>query len=322
MNIVRTVPRVLNRSFCPVTLQQRFLFEQTRSGSWEMEQKKKEMIRSKRTEVERLKKSVQDFKQELKWSWTRYKEAILLMMSSDNKRFIFKDNEVVKFWDFNQANNGKLSSYRLDYKKDKFNDINNWNTTCDSDYDLGYSSASLTVSPAGYALFSGYLDKTLPKDGKVVRAGYAYMGSLKSRQPFFLPETHHEFYQFTHVVLRVRGDGRRYFIAFDTSDRLDITWFDRYQYMLYTHGGPYWQYVKIPLSRFFFHYQGYLQDSQVRLEPDLIRSVGILVHDLFSGPFRLEIDYIGFVYDSQHNDIIEYETHYHEASSLKSYGSV
>ncbi|XP_017486837.1 PREDICTED: beta,beta-carotene 9',10'-oxygenase-like [Rhagoletis zephyria] len=78
----------------------------------------------------------------------------------------------------------------------------------------------------------------------------------------------------------------------------------------------------IPLSRFFFHYQGYLQDSQVRLEPDLIRSVGILVHDLFSGPFRLEIDYIGFVYDSQHNDIIEYETHYHEASSLKSYGSV
>ncbi len=137
MNIVRTVPRMLSRSFCPVTLQQRFLFEQTRSGSWEMEQKKKEMIRSKRTEVERLKKSVQDFKQELKWSWTRYKEAILLMMSSDNKRFIFKDNEVVKFWDFNQANNGKLSSYRLDYKKDKFNDINNWNTTCDSDYDLG-----------------------------------------------------------------------------------------------------------------------------------------------------------------------------------------
>ncbi len=130
----------------------------------------------------------------------------------------------------------------------------------------GYSSASLTVSPAGYALFSGYLDKTLPKDGKVVRAGYAYMGSLKSRQPFFLPETHHEFYQFTHVVLRVRGDGRRYFIAFDTSDRLDITWFDRYQYMLYTHGGPYWQYVKVcicPLSLTYTLTLNFLLDSPI-----------------------------------------------------------
>lgn len=102
-----------------------------------MEMKKKEMTRSKGTEIERLKKSVQNFKKESKWMWQRYKDAIFLMMSSDNKRFFFKDKEVVKFWDFNQANNGKLSSYRLDYKNDKFNDMNNWYTTCDSDFDVG-----------------------------------------------------------------------------------------------------------------------------------------------------------------------------------------
>lgn len=143
MNIYRTVPRMLNRLFCPMTLQQRFLFEQTRAGSIEMEQKKKEMRRSKGTELERLKKGVQNFKKETKWMWQRYKDAIFLMMSSDNKRFFFKDKELVKFWDFNQANNGKLSSYRLDYKNDKFNDMNNWYTTCDSDFDVGMFTFNL-----------------------------------------------------------------------------------------------------------------------------------------------------------------------------------
>lgn len=110
---------------------------------------------------------------------------------------------------------------------------------------LGYSKCSWTVSPSGRALFSGYLDKTLPKDGKIIRTGYAFLSSYKSRGPFFFDDTHPDFEKFTHFVCRVRGDGRRYFVTFDVSQSLDYTWFFRYKYMLYTHGGPYWQYVKV-----------------------------------------------------------------------------
>ena len=94
-------------------------------------------------------------------------------------------------------------------------------------------------------MFSGNLDRTIPKDGKVIRTGYAYVGSEKSRRIFGAFATHEILEKFTHVVLRVRGDGRKYFIVFDTSDIMDTTWFDRHQYMLYTHGGPYWQFVKV-----------------------------------------------------------------------------
>lgn len=101
------------------------------------------------------------------------------------------------------------------------------------------------MSPSGRALFSGYIDKTLPKDGKTIATGYAYLGSYKSRGPFFTDESISEFRDFTHFVARVRGDGKRYFVVLDTSENMHHTWFSRYKFMLYTHGGPYWQYVKV-----------------------------------------------------------------------------
>lgn len=76
------------------------------------------------------------------------------------------------------------------------------------------------------------------------------------------------------------------------------------------------------MTRFFLEYQGYVQDEQYVLDPIAIRSVGILATDSFSGDFSLEIDYIGFVYESQFNDIIEYEGYYHESAKWKSYGGL
>ena len=229
--------------------------------------KKKKLIRGKGSEIESYKRFFQGFKKEFIWGLNYIKDLSTHYFTSDNRRYYFDEGEIIKIWDFNQANNEKISSFYLDYKNDKFNDMHNWFVTCDADFDVGlcirssnslniyiffhyssgFSSCSWTVSPSGYGLFSGYLDNNIPKDGKITRSGYAYLGSYKCSKPFSMLDDHLEFGRFTHIVLRIRGDGRRYNIIFNTSDILDITWFDHYQYMLYTHGGPHWQYVKVIL---------------------------------------------------------------------------
>ena len=55
----------------------------------------------------------------------------------------------------------------------KFDDT--WVVTADQDHDEGFSSASLSVSPAGRGLFTGVLSTQIPKDGKIPRAGYCNM---------------------------------------------------------------------------------------------------------------------------------------------------
>lgn len=87
--------------------------------------------------MQRFKKHVQDYKEQLKLFFTDLKDRSVHAFSSDNKRMGFHDMELVKFWDFNQANNHRISSFRLAYKKDKLNDIANWYTRCDSDFDIG-----------------------------------------------------------------------------------------------------------------------------------------------------------------------------------------
>ncbi len=50
---------------------------------------------------------------------------------------------------------------------------------------------------------------------------------------------------FSDLVLRVRGDGRRYRIILQTPEFFDLTWFQLYSFPLFTRGGPYWQEVKV-----------------------------------------------------------------------------
>ena len=141
MNLSRFGPvasGLLRKPTCPLALQKRLLYEQTRAGSVKLEEKQKQLVRqSYGSEMARFKASVKDFKKDLAWSLQRAKDVSLDSMRSDNKRFQFDENETIKFWDFNQANNDKISSFRLDNKNDKLNDFNNWHCTCDSDFDVG-----------------------------------------------------------------------------------------------------------------------------------------------------------------------------------------
>lgn len=54
---------------------------------------------------------------------------------------------------------------------------------------------------------------------------------------------------YSHIVLRVRGDGRSYMLNIATMGYYDIMWNDVYSYALFTRGGPYWQLSKVKHRR-------------------------------------------------------------------------
>jgi NADH dehydrogenase [ubiquinone] 1 alpha subcomplex assembly factor 1 len=56
-----------------------------------------------------------------------------------------------------------------------------------------------------------------------------------------------EWHRFTGLCMKVRGDGRNYLICLNTPGQFDVVWHDQFHYPLFTHGGPYWQFVKVSL---------------------------------------------------------------------------
>lgn len=61
----------------------------------------------------------------------------------------------------------------------------------------------------------------------------------------------YEWTDYTHLLMKVRGDGRCYQVVINMDRDFDLQWNDQYNYPLYTRGGPYWQVAKARLSPFF-----------------------------------------------------------------------
>ncbi|XP_046435314.1 complex I intermediate-associated protein 30, mitochondrial isoform X2 [Neodiprion virginianus] len=171
---------------------------------------------------------------------------------------------------------------------------------------LNSSNVSLQLTKSGRGLFSGYLDKRVPKTGNIKKAGYCNINTLRARKSF-KREGYYDWHPYNHLVMRVRGDGRSYMLNISTAGYFDITWNDVYHYALYTRGGPYWQYVKIPFSKFFMASKGRIQDHQEPLPLHNVVSFGITAADKVTGPFNLEIDYIGLLFDPSHKEECAYE---------------
>ncbi|EFN86781.1 Probable complex I intermediate-associated protein 30, mitochondrial [Harpegnathos saltator] len=87
----------------------------------------------------------------------------------------------------------------------------------------------------------------------------------------------------------------------------DLTWNDMYQYVLFTRDGPYWQYTRIPFSKFVFASKGRIQDKQNPIKLDEIRNFGITLADDVSCHVKLEIDYIGLECDMYNVEESAYE---------------
>lgn len=183
-----------------------------------------------------------------------------------------------------------------------------WQTGCDSDWQQGYSKVELIRSPRNTAIFKGFLNTEVVKDGKTKRAGWA---SMKTQDTLAFDRKKHLWWwkNYTHMMIKCRGDGRSYKVMLYVPGAIDLTWGDTYSYPLHTHGGPYWQYEKIPFSRFLHTVGGRIQDSQRRVFQEDISAVSIGIMDRIDGEFQLEIDYIGCYNDVTHEEKFAYETY-------------
>jgi len=186
-----------------------------------------------------------------------------------------------------------------------------WIVTCDSTWGEGYSSASFGESTncKGKGLFSGELVTRPPNDGRVANAGYANIRSVYRTKSFGRIDTL-DWIEFTHLILRVRGDGRTYMVNLYYHDEWDYMWHDLHQFPLHTRGGPYWQTTVIPFSKFILTYASRLQDFLERVRPHDIVALGITLADGNDGPFSLEVDSVKVRCErSTADDKVAYETY-------------
>ncbi len=133
----------------------------------------------------------------------------------------------------------------------------------------GISSSTLEVSSDGTGVFAGDL-------------------SLENNGGFASVRTYLEGYDlstFAGLVLRVRGDGRRYQVRLRTDDRFDGV---AYQAEFDTDPDA-WITVALPFAAFAPTFRGYVPANAPPLEPGAIRQLGFLIADKREGTFRLEI---------------------------------
>ncbi|XP_056642184.1 complex I intermediate-associated protein 30, mitochondrial [Diorhabda sublineata] len=233
---------------------------------------------------DRLREGLKELKGEIKLWTEEVKERF-----ENDPILIFRPGEVDVKWRFGDEES-----------------LKKWNVTCDSDNGEGYSSASLSLTPQGKALFAGNLSMRVPKDGRVKRAGYCNMRTHRIRKSF-KRDAHLDWSTYNMLVMKVRGDGRSYLLNIHCKGYYDLTWNDMYHYVLFTRGGPYWQIARIPFSKFYFGSKGRIQDRQVSVRLDRIASFGITAGERYGGDFSLEIDYIGLEFDPNHREEFAYE---------------
>lgn len=187
--------------------------------------------------------------------------------------------------------------------------LDNWVVTCDSDWDMGYSTADVSISPSGSGIFSGNICTQTPKTGKIHLAGYANLRFVPPTRSFYREHTY-VFVAYTHLALRIRGDGRTYIVNLHPHTMFDMTYMDMHSYILHTRGGPYWQETLIPFSKFFLHHKGRMHDQQYPIDLQEVKNMSISLMDQNDGPFRLEIDYVGCIQDQNHNEEFAYELYH------------
>ncbi|KAK0182239.1 hypothetical protein PV327_000398 [Microctonus hyperodae] len=246
---------------------------------------KSDYIEEPKTVIERIREGFSQFKHEL---WL-LKEELKDNFHMD-PTMVLRPGEVDVKWKF-------------DGNPDVLDD---WIISTDKDIHDGKSYATLELTPSGKALFSGVLDTVPLRDGKKRQTGYCNIRSVEPLKSFYR-STVHDWDPYTHLILRIRGDGRNYMLNLHLKAHFDVMWTDLHHFVLYTRGGPYWQYVKIPFSKFYFSNRGRIQDAQTAPRRNSVVAISISAADGIAGPFSLEIDFIGVECDETFHEESAYE---------------
>jgi monofunctional biosynthetic peptidoglycan transglycosylase len=87
------------------------------------------------------------------------------------------------------------------------------------------------------------------------------------------------------LVLRVRGDGKRYQLRL----RMDRSWDGVAYGASFETKADQWTTVEVPLDRFRPTFRGFVPRNARPLDPAQVRQIGLMLTDKQEGPFRLEI---------------------------------
>ncbi|KFM06347.1 hypothetical protein AS27_02309 [Aptenodytes forsteri] len=188
-------------------------------------------------------------------------------------------------------------------------DLNKW--VISSDVEIGgKSEVYLKLGRNNQAaLLYGTLNTEVPRDGETKYSGYC---SMRAKPPVgsFARKKYYDWSNFNSLYLRVRGDGRPWMVNIYTDPYFSHQKDDLYNYFMFTRGGPYWEEIKIPFSKFFLSSRGRVQDDQHPIWLDKANStLGFTIGDKVDGPFQLEIDFIGLLNDRAHTEEFAYETY-------------
>ncbi|XP_037250512.1 complex I intermediate-associated protein 30, mitochondrial [Falco biarmicus] len=187
-------------------------------------------------------------------------------------------------------------------------DLNKW--VISSDVEIGgKSEVYLKLGRNNQAaLLYGNLNTEVPRDGETKYSGYCSMRA-KPLVGSFARKKYYDWSNFNSLYLRVRGDGRPWMVNIYTDPYFSHQKDDLYNYFMFTRGGPYWEEIKIPFSKFFLSSRGRVQDDQHPIWLDKISTLGFTIGDKIDGPFQLEIDFIGLLNDRAHTEEFAYETY-------------
>lgn len=135
----------------------------------------------------------------------------------------------------------------------------------------GLSTSEIERTDDGTALFTGYVSLDNNGGFASTRAGVSL--DLSS---------------YDGVVVRVRGDGRRYQLRFRTTETFDGI---AYRADFDTEPGE-WLEARLPFEAFRPNFRGYVPRGAGPLDPARIRQMGFLIGDKREGPFRLEVAWV------------------------------
>lgn len=164
-----------------------------------------------------------------------------------------------------------------------------------SDADIGgFSKATLEHVPASssgppHARFYGHISTDLPRNRpEVQQTGYA-MWRNKDRPSTIFGKSLWDVDQYAHLALRVKSDGRKYFVNVQTES---IVYTDIHQHRLYATRPGEWETILIKWSEFVRTNYGRAVEPQTEMLTQKIRTIGIGLTDRIPGPFDLSINKI------------------------------
>ena len=177
-----------------------------------------------------------------------FKKETFIVLRNEFKRFYKEDFAPIAVHQYMENGDKKMEWDSADSQV-----LDDWILTSDSIWGEGYSHCTLKRSPTDKMLWTGELSTRVPNDGRTCFAGYCNIAT-KYRTKSFFRKGFMEWEDCTHLILRVRGDGREYTLNIHPYREFDLGWFDVFSYPLHTRGGPYWQLVKVSILNYFIHF--------------------------------------------------------------------